>query len=135
MRPRLTLCKVLVRKLHSNAIATEHNHVSIRVATRDDLDLAANEMPDQLCKRFVEAAMSRGDICLAAFHGGQLLSFVWRSFTTAPHCDGVWVRVERPYWYTYKTFTRPDFRGLRLSGLLTATTFVAIADIGAASAS
>lgn len=119
-RPWVVLCRVHVREMNRSGIPSErYDGMTIRVATPDDLNRAADDMPGQLERQFIDRAMARGDICLAAFHDGAMVSFVWRSFTTAPHGDGLRVRVEWPYWYTYKAYTRPDFRGRRVSGLLT----------------
>ena len=62
----------------------------------------------------VEAALSRGDICAAAFRNDRMVAYTWRSFSTAPHVDGLWVEFERPYRYGYKMFTHPDCRGQHL---------------------
>ncbi len=63
-----------------------------------ELDLDAN---------FLRAADERGDIAFAVFDKSLLISYLWGSVTSAPHTDELWVRVERPYWYSYKSFTRP----------------------------
>ena len=119
-RPWLFLCKVLVRELETDTFSSEpDDDISIRLANRQELERAAKESPHQLNAEFVDKALERGDICLAAFRNEQMVSWVWRSFSTAPHEDGLWVRVEKPYWYTYKTYTHRDFRGRRLTGLLT----------------
>ncbi len=105
--------------MQSEAVPNElENGVSIRMATRDDLIRAAHEMPKQLGFRFLEDALARGDICLAAFHDETMVAFIWRSFTRVPHADGLWVEVEWPYRYGYKAYTKPDFRGQGLSGWL-----------------
>lgn len=48
----------------------------------------------------------------------DLRSYTWRSFTTAPHVDGLWVAFERPVRYGYKAFTHPDYRGRHLQDLV-----------------
>ena len=60
---------------------------------------------------FLHAADERSDIVFAAFDKSLLISYLWGSVTSAPHTDDVWVRVERPFWYSYKSFTRPAYRG------------------------
>ncbi len=115
----LMLSRVHVREMQSEAVPTElENGVSIRSATREDLIRAAREMPKQLDLEFVEDALARGDICLAAFHDETMVAFIWRSFTRVPHADGLWVEVEWPYRYGYKAYTKPEFRGQGLSGWL-----------------
>ena len=75
----------------------------------------------------IDAALRRGDLCVAAFDHShdpasdheRLVSYTWRSFTTAPHVDGLWVTFERPHRYGYKGFTHPDYRGRHLQDLVT----------------
>ena len=74
----------------------------------DDPDLA-------LSKEFVTAANSRGDLFFGAFDGDLLVSYIWRSLSSAPDADGVWIRVHKPYNYSYNSYTRPGYRGQRIS--------------------
>ena len=69
--------------------------------------------PDQITKPFVEAATSRGDKCIGTFVDNQLIAMSWRSYSTAPHQDGLWVKFEKPYRYGYKSYVLPAYRGLR----------------------
>jgi GNAT superfamily N-acetyltransferase len=118
LRPVLMLSRVFVRELHEDDVTTQRDDgISVRVATGEDLQCAVQA--GRLAGDFVEPALARGDICLAAFDGEALIAYVWRSFSAAPHADGLWVQVDMPYWYTYKAYTHPDYRGRRLSGLLT----------------
>ncbi len=59
-------------------------------------------------------ALERGDVVFGAFDGSLLIAYVYRSVSSAPHSDTVWVRVAKPYCYSYKSFTRPDYRGQRV---------------------
>jgi hypothetical protein len=118
-RSWLVLCRVQVRELTTEPVdVARTDGIAIRVADHDDLEHARVEWPDQLDPAFVDPALARGDICLAAFAGGRMVAFVWRSFGTAPHADDVWVEIKPPYWYTYKMYTHRDFRGGHLAGLL-----------------
>jgi len=74
----------------------------------DDGDLGLN-------RDFIKAAIARGDLAFGGFDGSRLVTYVWRSSTSAPHKDGMWVRVSRPYSYAYKSFTRPSYRGRHLA--------------------
>jgi len=65
----------------------------------------------ELDAAFARAALERGDRVFGAFDGSLLVAYVWRSVVAAPHTDDLWVRVERPYCYAYKSYTRPAFRG------------------------
>ena len=68
----------------------------------------------------VDASLDRGNICAAAFDRDRMVAYVWRSFSTAPHTDGLWVTFERPYRYGYKAFTAPAYRGQHLQDALSA---------------
>lgn len=64
-----------------------------------------------LDREFVQAALERGDLAFGAFDKSLLVAYIWRSTTSAPHTDKLWVRVERPYCYAYKSFSRTSYRG------------------------
>ncbi len=88
---------------------------SLAIVDRDAL-LRASEDPVLLMTReFVEAALAREDVVFGAFAGDRLVAYNWRTLTAAPHTDGLWVRVKKPYRYGYKGFTHPDYRGQRLN--------------------
>jgi len=76
-------------------------------ATQDaDLDMSLD---------FVEGAISRKDVAVGAFKGGQLACYIFATTELAPHDENLWVRVKPPYRYTYKGFTLPEYRGEGLS--------------------
>lgn len=121
LRPHLVLCRVLVRDLsEAPPERPDDDDLQIRIASFDELRAAATAaQASGLTPDFVDAAEGRGDVCIAAFDQGQIVAYVWRSFSRAPHEDSIWVQVESPYWYTYKMHTVPAYRGRRLAGLLT----------------
>jgi GNAT superfamily N-acetyltransferase len=120
MRGYLFISRVLVRELQLGTLSGNVGHgLSIREANEMDLQRGLIDLPDELDPLFIAEARARGDVCLAAFHSERMIAFVWRSFSDAPHVDGIWVRIDTPYWYTYKMYSHPDFRGQRLSGQLT----------------
>jgi hypothetical protein len=67
---------------------------------------------------FVRAALARGDLAFGAFDGDYLVAYVWRTFTAAPDADGLWLKVDHPYHYTYKAFTLPSYRGKRIQAAI-----------------
>jgi len=76
----------------------------------------ASEDPDlDMTADFVDDAIARGDLAFGAFDGPRLVSYMWRSVGSAPDADGVWIRVRKPYNYSYKSYTRPSYRGQRIS--------------------
>jgi hypothetical protein len=127
LKPWFTLCGVYVRE-HDPA-ARSHAPapgISVRAATRAELLRAAQDPIMELDPATVDAALRRGDICVAAFDSTRehvsdperLVSYAWRSFTTAPHVEGLWVTFERPHRYGYKSLTLPDYRGRHLQDLV-----------------
>ncbi|MBM4202825.1 MAG: hypothetical protein FJ194_01565 [Gammaproteobacteria bacterium] len=113
--PWFVLARVSVRNITAEAVpGNVIEGLSVRLASRAELLQAAEEKPDALSTDFVNAALDRGDICVAAFDGEHLVGFIWGSFSTAPHSDGLWVKAEHPYRYGDKSFVEPQYRGQRL---------------------
>jgi len=100
-----------------SATEFEPTPAEVRIASDEELRTAAQEMPNQLTPQFVDAAIARGDACLAAFLDGKMVAFSWRSYSVAPHVEGIWVRFKAPYRYGYKSFTLPQYRGKHLLDL------------------
>ena len=94
------------------------NGLTMRKATREDLIQAAEFNPEQLSVSFVNEALAKGDYCAAAFDGEQMVAWAWASFDSAPHGDGLRVKVEAPFSYGYKWFTKPEYRGRGIIGPL-----------------
>lgn len=70
----------------------------------------------------VEAALTRGDLCAAAFDGERIVAYTWRAFHTAPHAHDLCLRFRTPYRYGYKAFTLPACRGMHLQTFLAPVT-------------
>ncbi|MFO1376682.1 MAG: hypothetical protein U1F14_06745 [Steroidobacteraceae bacterium] len=87
---------------------------SIRIATREDLARAAANPALQMTPAFVDHALSRGDICAAAFDGEDMVAYTWRAFVATRHKDDVWLSFRPPYRYGYKALTLPAWRGRHL---------------------
>lgn len=82
----------------SMTLLHEHPRVDSLLSTSEGLSLS-----------FIKGAFERGDIAAGIqAAGGTLVAYVWRTFTQAPHTNGVWVRVRRPTVYGYKAFTHPN---------------------------
>jgi len=91
------------------------SNISLQLISADRL-LKAIENPTLLLSRkFVQAAIDRGDLAFGAFDGPVLVSYIWRTFSHAPHTEKIWVRVPPPYCYAYNSFTLPKYRGLHIS--------------------
>jgi hypothetical protein len=85
--------------------------ISLRVVQPEELLKAADDPELEMSHDFVRCALARGDMAFGAFEGDRLVGYTWRTFTAAAYADGLWVRVERPYQYSYKGFTRAAYRG------------------------
>jgi len=85
--------------------------IEFRLIDSDTIMRAIDDPALDVDQEFVSAAIERGDLGFGAFDRSQLIAYVWRSTTSAPHTDGLWVRVSKPYCYSYKSFTRMDYRG------------------------
>lgn len=81
----------------------------------EELLVAAVDPDLRLGKDFTDKAISRGDLAFGAFDGSVLVSYIWRAVESAPDAEGVWVRVQKPYNYSYNSYTRPTYRGQRIS--------------------
>ena len=92
--------------------------LEMRVITPDELRASCNDQRLLLDPAFVEPAIERGDVAVGGFVDGELVAYAWRSTTAAPHTQDLWVRVGKPYCYSYKSFTRPTWRGRRLGPAL-----------------
>ena len=115
LRRWLILCRITSRAIDPTDRAPDLvEGPSVRIATRAELVRAARDRDMELATAHVEAALNRGDICASAFDGDRIVAYTWRSFTIAPHIDGLWVTFEPPYRYGYKSFTHPEYRGQHL---------------------
>jgi len=72
----------------------------------------------ELTQEMFEAAIDRGDICIGAFDGNRLVAYVWRAFALARINGELWVAFKKPYRYSYKSFTLPEYRGQHLQDIL-----------------
>jgi hypothetical protein len=88
--------------------------ISLRVARPEELLNAAADPELDMHPDFIRAALERGDMAFGAFEGDRLVGYSWRTFTAAPDRDGLWARVDPPYFCGYKAFTRLSHRGRRI---------------------
>ena len=93
--------------------------ITVRVVEPEELLKAADDPELDMQPDFVRGALARGDMAFGAFEGDRLVGYTWRTFTCAPHAEGLWVRVDRPYQYSYQAFTRPSHRRRRIHVAIT----------------
>ena len=108
LRPWFMLSQIRLQRARLISIP---EHSRTRVASTDDLQQAYVELPEHFDPEFVRDALGRGDVCVAAFDDQKIAAFAWRSFSTAPHTDGLWVSFPSTCCYCYKLFTLPEYRG------------------------
>lgn len=65
----------------------------------------------ELAEDRVRLALDRGDRCVGAFDGTQLVGYCWLAFRPLPHLDGVWVDFPPHAVWTYKSLVLPSHRG------------------------
>ncbi|MCW8196327.1 hypothetical protein F6455_16150 [Proteobacteria bacterium 005FR1] len=116
LKPWLTLCQVEVRPLHreSDLAPKLSEGWHVRVATTEELVEAAADPVNDLSPEWVRKAHQRGEICVGVFDGNQIASYVWRAFGPSPHEKGLWVHFGPQHPYSFKAYTRPDYRRRRL---------------------
>jgi GNAT superfamily N-acetyltransferase len=78
----------------------------------EQLRAAIHDSELDMSTDFIEGAIARGDQCFGAYAQGTLISYVWLACDWAPHEPGVIVKINEPYSYIYKVFTRTSHRGL-----------------------
>ena len=113
------LCVVRTRALRSDP-PNANLPLGIRLAIldRDQLLRTCNDEEMDLTHGFVDAALERGDVAFGALHEDRVVNYMWRTFTAAPHTDGLWIWVSKPYRYGYKGFTHPSYRGQYINAVV-----------------
>ena len=106
-------------RITTRPLGDENHEVSLvdrecRILTAEEARSLPAQLPDQVSVQFVEEALERGDICLATLVEDRIVGFIWRSYSTAPHTDNLWVRFKAPYRYGYKLYVLPEYRGKRI---------------------
>jgi GNAT superfamily N-acetyltransferase len=102
----------LVRPLQAERSMDEPlSGLHCRVLEEQDLLGYCREPELDLREPAVRAALAAGDVCVGALDGEGLAGYVWYSFRSAAHVDGVRVRVGPRLRYAYKVHVRPGRRG------------------------
>ena len=116
IRPWFFLAKVTNRSLLHEAPDLSEYPYPIANATREMMLNAVPNYPGQLEANRVNEAFDRGDVCYVALNeDDEVISFGWRAGSEqTPHNEDVFVRVEAPSVYGYKSYTLPQYRGQRL---------------------
>lgn len=83
---------------------------AIRVATKEELEIAAKQSHTDLKEESIEKACARGDICVAVFKDKQIIAYAWHALSTAPHKSRIWIGFNSNIVYGYKAYTMPKYR-------------------------
>jgi ribosomal protein S18 acetylase RimI-like enzyme len=103
---------VLVRPLQAGwCMGAPPSGLDYRVLEEQDLLDYCAEAELDLRQPSVLAALAAGDVCVGALDRGALAGYVWYSFRSAAHVDGVRVQVGPRLRYAYKVHVRPGHRG------------------------
>jgi len=119
VRSRFVLAYIMVREFSDTPFSEDaDSDFSYAVASKSDLQKALAENKFGITSDFLQQAESRGDVCFAAYHDGEMVSALWNSFNRTPHDKYIGMKVSKPYCYTYKSLTDEKYRGNRLVGNL-----------------
>jgi ribosomal protein S18 acetylase RimI-like enzyme len=103
---------VLVRPLQAGwCMGTPPSGLDYRVLEEQDLLDYCGDAELDLRQPAVRAALAAGDVCVGALDRGALVGYVWYSFRSAAHVDGVRVQVGPRLRYAYKVHVHPRHRG------------------------
>jgi hypothetical protein len=91
----------------------------VRVASESEILRAAQDNSDELSVEFVRQAFLRGDICIAAFSGNQLVSYGWCSEKATLLSEDLLLTLGPGYFYGYKANTLRLHRGKGLHAAVT----------------
>src|SRR5688572_1913890 len=113
------ILRVLVRELGTAAApAPLEDGIECRLLTeREVLDFAV-EPALQLDAAWIRNAFANGGACLGALQAGRLIGYNWLAYADTQYARGVWLRLQVPFRYSYKTFVRPEYRGRRIAQAL-----------------
>ena len=87
----------------------------LKLLTPEELLEASSDPSLDLPRPVAEASIARRDVVVGAFKDSILIAYVFASMELAPHDDYFLVRVTKPFRYSFKNFTRPEYRGRGVS--------------------
>lgn len=119
LRPVLNVSVVQVRPLdEAIELPDLPARYSAGIADCDDLDRGVEDPRLELERGFVDDAVDRDDFCAAVFHDEHMVAYAWNAVGPTPHDDRLMVHFDAPAGYSYKAFTRPEYRGRRLQNVV-----------------
>jgi hypothetical protein len=99
----------------------------LKLASDQDLSRATQEDTHVLSRDFVESALRKGDVCIAAYESDRIVSYAWCSSNATVAFDRVTIEIGPQYLYGYKARTSRKHRGkgLHTAGILYAAKEIA----------
>lgn len=91
----------------------------VKLLTPEELLEASSDPSLELPRQVAEASIARRDVVVGGFSDSNLIAYVFASMESAPHDDYFSVRVRKPFRYSFKNFTRPEYRGRGVSQFVT----------------
>lgn len=88
---------------------------SVRQVAESKLRALAEDPELDLAADFVEWAIVSAATMTVVFEHDRAVAYAFAIAGRAPADDGVWVQCEYPSRYSFKSYTRPEHRGKRLS--------------------
>lgn len=110
-RGGLHVFRVFHRELDPSATWAYPVGYDFGVLSEGEAAAACADSELDLSEKAVREAYRRGSVCIGARAAQDLAGYVWFAFDTAPHLQGVWVRVPPQAIYRYKAYVRPAHRG------------------------
>ncbi len=96
--------------------------IEVRILTPEEIRSYVGREGLDFRQASVEAALARGDVCVAAFEANQLVSYNWRAIRGPVRHTANWEVIWDPgLVYRYKALTMPDYRGLHINEALAKT--------------
>ena len=111
----LNVVRVFERALGQAAcIESPCPDLECRVLSEADAADQCGDAELELDEAFVHAAYANGGVGLGAFVAGRLVGYNWLAYAPTPIAEGVCVEFGPALRYSYKSFVRPAYRGLRI---------------------
>jgi hypothetical protein len=101
-------------------IPRSHRNAECRLLTEEEALAFAVDPALGLEEQWIRDAFARGELCLAALDGGQLLGYAWLAFGDAPCAGGVWTRLGPGVRQVHAMFVRPGYSAPRIAHALNA---------------
>jgi hypothetical protein len=118
LQPWLFVSVIYARDCRGEKTKTPPNGFTARFVEMDEVLEYCSNPAFELSTRSVKSAFARGDVCTGMFHKDELVAYMWRSTSLAPHTGNINVETHKPYRYGYKALTLREYRGKHIPEFL-----------------